>query len=222
MGVLRHPRSTMAALVAAPTFLGTWLVLLVVWAACGGLLLSTDVGKQALVDDRVRMTEALGGQVDDAQYAALQRKPPLTAYFVSGGRVLLAPPLTVLAALGLMAMARRDGQALRLGTALAIAVHASVVLVVQQVVATPLHMLRESLTSPANLALFFLSFDDGSLGARLFGSIELFGLWWVWLLALGLAAVTGRPARRYLGWMLAVYAGVAAAVAAGLAAIGGS
>ena len=41
-------------------------------AVCGGLLLSTPVGRQALVDERVRVIEALGGRVDDAAYAALQ------------------------------------------------------------------------------------------------------------------------------------------------------
>ena len=30
-GVLRHPRSTMAALAAAPTWLFAWALLLVVW-----------------------------------------------------------------------------------------------------------------------------------------------------------------------------------------------
>ena len=66
-------------------------------------------------------------------------------------------------------------------------------------VATPLHYLRESLTSPTNLAVFLPIFDDGTVPARLLGAVDLFGLWWVWLLALGLHAAAGRPARRYLG-----------------------
>jgi hypothetical protein len=49
-GVLVHPRSTMAALVAAPSWLTAWAFVLMVWLAPAGWLLSTNVGRQALVD----------------------------------------------------------------------------------------------------------------------------------------------------------------------------
>jgi hypothetical protein len=221
-GVLRHPRSTMAALVAAPSWLTAWALVLAVWLVPAGWLLSTDTGRQALVDERVRQVEAFGGRVDDAEYAALRQSPPLGTYFTSGGRLLLSPPITVLVAVGLGLLARLDGRAMRMGEALAVSVHASVALALQQLVATPLHYLRESLTSPTNLAVFLPGLEDGSLGARVFGTVDVFGLWWVWLLALGVAAATGRPARRYLGRMLAVYLGVAAAVAAAMLLSGGS
>jgi hypothetical protein len=31
-------------------------------------------------------------------------------------------------------------------------------------------------------------FDEGTVPARLFGTIDVFGLWWMWLLSAGLAA----------------------------------
>jgi Yip1 domain len=221
-GVLRHPRSTMAALVAAPSWLPTWALILAVWLVPAGWLLSTETGRQALVDERVRQIEAFGGRVDDAEYETLRRSPPLGTYFASGGRVLLAPPVTVLVAVGLGLLARIDGAALSLGPALAVSVHASVVLALQQLVATPLHYLRESLTSPTNLAVFLPGLEDGTVGARLFGAVDIFGLWWLWLLALGVAAATGRPARRYLARLLVVYVAVAAGVAVAMALSGGS
>jgi hypothetical protein len=221
-GVLLHPRSTMAALVAAPAFLATWAVLLILWLAPATWLLSTNVGRQALVDEHVRVVEALGGQVDDAGYARLQQSPPWFTYFISGGRLLLAPPLTLLVAFGLIGLARADRVGLSLPAALAVSVHASVVLVVQALVATPLHYLRESITSPTNLAVIGPGFGDGTLPARLLGSIELFGLWWLWLLAVGVAEATGRPARRYFGRLLVVYVGIAALLAAVITVAGGS
>ena len=95
-GVLMHPRSTMAEVVRHPVFLTTWVVVLLAVAVCGGLLLSTPVGQQALVDERVRVTEALGQRVDDAAYAGLLANPPLAVYLTSGGRLLLTPPMTLL------------------------------------------------------------------------------------------------------------------------------
>ena len=217
-GVLRHPRATMAEVVQHPAFITTWVVVLLVAAVCGGLLLSTPIGQQALVDERVRVTEALGGRVDDAAYARLRSDPPVSNYLTSGGRLLLTPPVTLLVAAGLVGLARFDGARVTFVTALAIGVHATVVLALQQVVATPLHYVNESLTSPTNLAGMLRLFDEGSVPARLFGTIDVFGLWWMWLLAVGLAAATGRPARQYIWRLLAVYLGMAAIVAAVFAA----
>ena len=100
VGVLRHPRSTMAAVVAAPSWLAAWVIVLLLWLVPGGWLLSTPVGRQALVDERVRRIEAFGGSIDDAEYGALRQSPPLAAYFTSGGRPLLAPAVTLAVAAG--------------------------------------------------------------------------------------------------------------------------
>ena len=234
-GVLVHPRATMAEVVRHPAFITTWTVVLLVVAVCGGLLLSTPVGQQALVDERVRVTEAIGGRVDDATYSEIQNDPPVSIYLTSGGRLLLTPPVTVAVALGLMVLARLDrapsdveaaprdggGERVTVVTALAIVVHATVVLAVQQVVFTPLHYAYESLTSPTNVAGLLRLFDEGSWPQRLLGAVDVFGLWWMWLLAVGVAAATGRPARRYVWKLLAVYVGVAMIVAAVFAVLGG-
>lgn len=219
-GVLVRPRATMSEVVRHPAFITTWIVILLAVTVCGGLLLSTPVGRQALVDERVRVTEALGGRVDDAEYARLQADPPFPVYVTSGGRLLLTPPVTLLVAAGLLMLARIDGAAMRFATALAIAVHATVVLALQQVVATPLHYAAESLTSPTNVAGILRVFDEGTWPARLFGTIDVFGLWWMWLLSVGLAAATGKPARRYVWRLLAVYVGVATIVAVVFAVLG--
>jgi Yip1 domain len=218
--VLWHPRRTMTEVVRHPVFALAWVAILAVVAVCAFALLSTSIGRQALVDERVRVIEALGGRVDDAAYGALQANPPLLVYLTSGGRLLLTPEFTLLVAVGLMGLAALDGARIRYVTALAITVHASVVLALQQVVAAPLHYLRESLTSPTNIGGVLPMLDEGSLPARWLGSIDVFGLWWVWLLAVGMAAATGRPTRRYLARLVVAYVGVAALVAAVFAAIG--
>lgn len=220
MGVFWHPRATMTEVVRHPSFTAAWVTLLAVLALCAWALLSTQIGRQALVDERVRVIEALGGRVDDVAYAALQASPPWLVYLTSGGRLLLTPGITLLVAAGLMAMAALDGVKVRYVVALAITVYASAVLALQQVVATPLHFVRESLTSPTNIAGVLPMLEEGSLPARWLGSIDIFGLWWVGLLAVGLSAATGRPARRYMARLLVAYVGVAALVAAVFAVLG--
>lgn len=223
-GVVVGPRRAMeAAVQAGPgAILMTWAVVLAVWLLAAGWLLSQPVGRQAVVDERVRVAEALGGQVSDVQYAAWQAQPPWRIYFSSGGRLLLLPVTTLVVAAALYLWVRRRTAAVRFAAALSVAVHASVVLVLQQLVATPLHVVRESLTSPFNLAALLPFFDEGSLPARVLGTVEVFGLWWALVLAMGVAALTGRRVRAAAGPIVAAYLGVAAAVAGAVVLIGGS
>jgi hypothetical protein len=224
IGMVLRPRTALqTAIHAGPgAVAATWLAILAIWLAGGVWLLNQPVGRQAVVDEQVRVVEALGGRVDDASYQAWQAAPPWRTYFTSGGRALLLPITTVLVATGLFLFARRHAPGVRYLAALSVAVHASVVLALQQVIATPVHALRESLTSPFNLAALLPFFDEGSLPARILGTVEVFGLWWAVLLALGAAALTGRRARTYVGPVLGSYVGVAAVVAGVVVLMGGS
>jgi hypothetical protein len=212
----------LVAIVQAPTWLGTWTLILVIWAACGAALLSTDVGHQALVDERVRVVETFGGTVTDSDYAALQAAPPWWVYFTSGSRMLLLPVTTLGVAIAIIGLARAAGAHATWRQSLALAVHASVPLVIGQLVGTPIHYVRESLTSPLNLAAVLPLMDEGTWPARFFGSIDLFALWWAALLALGLAALTGQRARRYAWRLAALFLVFAAVTAAVIAAMGGA
>jgi hypothetical protein len=198
------------------------LVILVVWTACGSWLLSTDVGQQALVDERVRVIESFGGRVTDADYAALQANPPWWIYFTSGGRVLLLPVTTAVVALAVVVAARGSGANASIRQGLALAVHASVPLVIGQLIATPLHYVRESLTSPLNLGAVLPLMEEGTMPARFFGTIDLFAVWWAGLLAVGLSALTGHRARRYAWQLAALFLGFAAVTAAFTVAMGGA
>jgi hypothetical protein len=221
-GVVMYPRTTLTRLVGVPTWVGTWLAILAVWAFCGGWLLSTEIGQQALVDERVRVVEALGGTVSDVDYAGLQAQPPWWVYFTSGSRLLLLPVTTVAVALAVVAVARFEGASASLSQALALVVHASVILVLGQLVATPMHYIRESLTSPISVATVLPLVEAGTWTARFFGAMDVFALWWAGLLGLSLSVLTGRRFWRYAGPLAALVLGFAAVAAAVTAVMGGA
>ena len=220
-GVIVRPRATLAEAIAAPACLSIWLAILFVWAVCGGLLLSTEVGRQAAIDERVRVIETFGGTVTDAQYAGLQASPPWSVYFTSGGRTLLTPPVTLMAAVGVWLVVRMEGARASFVQALAVVVHASVVLAIGQLVATPLHYLRETLTSPLNLAAILPLMEEGTAPTRFFGTMDFFALWWMGLIALGLALFTRRRLGRYLLPLAVLYGAFAAVVAVVIEITGG-
>jgi hypothetical protein len=217
-----RPRHTLAEVIQAPAWIATWSVILVTWAILAGPLLLSDVGPQAVVDERVRVIESFGGDVTDSEYAALQASPPWWVYLTSGGRTLLTPLATVVVAGGVWLVARAEQVRATMRQSLAIAVHVSVVLLIGQLVATPLHFVRESLTSPLNLAAVLPLMQEGTVQATFFGTMDLFALWWMVLLAMGLSVLTGRPTTRYLGALTAGYVAFAAIVAAVIAVRGGN
>lgn len=221
-GVVVRPRPTLTELAARPVWASTWLVILALWAVCGAWLLSTETGVQALVDERVRVIEAFGGSVTDEAYAALQSRPPWWVYTTSGGRLLLNPVTTLAVATALWAVARIERRGASLCQTLAIVVHASVVPLVEQLVVTPLHFVRESLMSPFNLAAVLPLMEEGTFQARLFGSLDLFALWWLWLVALGASILTGRKTGRYFWPALALLVAAAGGMAGVMAALGGT
>jgi Yip1-like protein len=221
-GVILRPRTTFAELIRRPAWIDTWLAILAVTALCAVSLLTSDVGQQAVVDERERVIETFGGTVDDAQHDILLANPPYWVYFTSGSRTLLLPVVTLAAAAGCWLAARSAPTPARFVQALSIVVHASVVLALGQLVATPIHYLRESLTSPLNLAAVLPLVQDGTAAGRFFGVVDLFAVWWLGLIAIGLATLTGRPVRRYVVSFAAVYAGFAAVMAGVIAALGGT
>jgi Yip1 domain len=221
-GMVMRPRATLAELAARPAWAATWLFILIVWALCGGSLLRTDIGTQALVDERVRVVEAFGGTVTDDQYAALQARPPWWVYFTSGGRLLLTPVVTIVVAGVIWWAARAAGTAASWSQALSMTVHANVVLLLGQLIATPLHIVRESLTSPLNLAAILPFMEEGTLRARFFGSLDFFALWWAVLVAMALSVLTGRRVGHYAWRVTAVYAAFAGVIAAAIGVLGGA
>jgi hypothetical protein len=160
--------------------------------------------------------------VTDAQYEALLVAPPWWVYFISGGRTLLTPPITVLVAVAVWLVAKLEQGRATMNQAMALVVHASGVLLVGQLVALPFHYVRESLTSPLNLAAILPLMEAGTVPARFFGTMDLFALWWMGLLALGLSMLTGRRTGRYLLALATLYAVFAAVVAVTFAVTGGA
>lgn len=221
-GVVSRPRATMVELVARPSWVATWLVVLIGWGICGVSLLSTGIGRQALIDEQVRVSESFGATITDAEYAALLTQPPWWVYFTSGGRLLITPIATLLTAVAVWMVGRKTGGGARWSQALSIVVHATVVLLIGQVIVTPLHYVRESLTSPLNLAAVLPAMDDGTVAARFFGSLDIFVLWWCGLLAIGLATLTRRNVGGYALALAGLYMGLAAVIAATIAVMGGS
>ena len=96
----------------------------------------------------------------------------------------------------------------------AVFVHSTAVTVVQQLFVTPLNYVRESATSATNLAVFLPMLDESSFLAKLLGTIDLFIVWWVVVLAIGLGVLFKRKTGPIAAGLFIVYGVIAVIVAA--------
>ena len=247
LGVLHSPRTTFDAVARAPRWFGVVALAFLVATASTAILLETEVGQLALLDQWERRTYAFGQSIDDGQYAALEEAsrhgaavaalsslasgPLLTvglsglffAIFQAGrpagrvaGRVASRPDEPVLA--GRSAFADRPTYR----QVLAVVAHAGVILALRQVIAAPITYTRESLASPTTLAVFFTMLDEASWPARVFGILDLFVIWWIVVLAIGMSVLYGRPARRLATMFVGTYVTLAVVLAVVMAITGGT
>jgi len=222
LGVIHSPTATFAAVAAHPRWLGVLVLTLAINAACGIALMRTDAGRQAFVDQMVRRTEAIGNQVSDVQYAMFERMSERGVMFVAAG-TLIGSVVGVAALAGLLLGVFNvgfDGRA-SYRQLFAVVAHSGVILAVRSLFATPLNYARESFASPTTVGVFFPMLDEASAAARFLGFIDLFFVWWVIVLAIGVSVLYRRSARPIVLGFLCVYVVIALAWAAGMAMLGG-
>ncbi len=224
-GIVRAPRVTVSELSTAssPPWLDALAVsTLLTFGSLAGLL-ATTVGQTALVDQWERTATAFGRPVDDAAYARLQDLSTHWAVYSAGVAVLAGPVLALAIAAGILLGLRAIGQRhVRGVTVLSVVSHASVIFALRQVVATPLNYLAETLASPTTLVQLMTGVDEASPLARFLGVVDLFVVWWVIVLAIGVASMTRQRVRPLALTFTGVYVAIALLLALAMAATGGT
>jgi hypothetical protein len=222
-GVLRSPRALFSAVIERPRWAGVMLLTLLVTAGTGVAFMWTGVGRQALVDQWERTAFAFGREVDDEQYARLVAVSEYGAGYATLRAVAAGPVLTcVLAGVIVGVFSAASGGEATYKQMLAVIAHAGVILMLREIVAIPLNYSRETLSSPTTLGQLFPIFDEASLPGRFLGALDLFVIWWVVLLAIGVSLLYRRSARSIAVAFIGAYLAFAALLAIVMAATGGT
>ena len=223
IGVVRSPRATFEAVAAAPRWAGVLTVTFLLSASTAALFLDTEVGRLALLDQWERTAAAFGRPVDDVQYAALDAASDNGAAYAVISAVMSGPLLALVLSVIVRAMFRasRPG-APTYRQVFAVVAHAGVILALRQVIAAPVDYARETLASPMTIGVIVGGLDEASPLARLAGIVDLFVIWWVAVLAIGVSVLYHRPAIRLVATCVGIYVVLAVAVALAMAVTGGS
>jgi hypothetical protein len=214
-GVLTAPRETFADVVARPRWLGMMLVVILITAICTGGFLMTAVGQQAYLDNQIESTKRWVGEVSEAQVAGMERMLPYAAPISAVSIAIILPIMwLVIAGILFAVFSAALGGTATFKQVFAVTVHSSAISVVQQLFVTPLNYFRESMSSATNLAVFLPMLDEGSFLAKFLGTIDLFLVWWVVVLSIGLAVLFKRKTGPIATGLFVVYGIIAVIVAA--------
>ena len=214
VGVVTSPRATFAHVVAEPRWLGVLAVSVVIVAALSAALVGTDFARQELIEQQRSSMEAFGVTVTAEMEEQLAQQLEIAPYMTLGS-TLVGIPIICLILAGILygvGSGFLGAQATFLQM-LAVVAHAGVIFALQQLFVVPLNYARESIQPPTTLAAFAPMLDDETFLYRLLSGVDLFYLWWLMALSIGLAVLWRRETRPIATTLMVVYAGIAVAFA---------
>jgi hypothetical protein len=214
VGVITAPRETFEKIVAAPRVLGALAVVAITGALTVGGFLMTDVGQQAWIDQAVSGQEAWGVEVTDEAYANIQKMAPMAPYLGGVPYLFMIPIGTAITAGILYAIFN----AIMGGTAtfkqvMAVASHSQIIMGLALLVSMPINYMKGSMTGATSLSVLFPMLDESSFAARFLGMIDLFIVWYVIVLSIGLAVLYRRKTKSVAMVLFGIYAVIAIGVA---------
>jgi hypothetical protein len=215
IGVFVSPRATYADVAARPRWFGALALSTVVVAGGFFIFLSSDVGKQAVLDQQTQLIESFGIKLNDQAYDRMEAGIDRARYTTSIGQLIGIPLVAVIIAgimLGIF-NALLGGDA-TFKQVFAIVAHSTLITALQQLFALPLDYVRETMSSPTSLGVFAPFLEENSFLARLLGAIDLFQIWGIVSLAIGLGVLYKRRTAPIATTMFIVYFVIVAAVAA--------
>lgn len=215
-GVIFAPRPTFAEIAEHPRWVEALLAVTLLPALVQGAFLSSAVGRQALLDQQVRTMESFGIAVTEAQYTNFERMASFAGYlqpisvFIFGSLIMMALSGAFYGAFTLFAGGRASFRQV-----FSVIAHGGAVTIIHQFFITPLNYVRKSMSNPATLGAFAPALDDDAFLYRLLGVIDVFIVWWIIVLAIGLAVLY----RRKTGTIATVLLGVYTVIAVGIATL---
>jgi hypothetical protein len=220
VGIVTSPRETFAKVAARPKWLGMLVLVVVVAGGLATWFQSTEVGRQATFDTSVKYMETFGIKLNDQAYDRMQQSimdaPVWRTVLQVALSTVVVIPIMYLAMAGILfgVFSAALGGGATYKQVFTTIVHAGVISALGQVFTYPIFYLRGAMTSATNLGVLFPMLPEGSFLAKFLGTIDLFTVWWVMVLAIGLAVVYRRKTRPIAISFFAIYGVIAVAVAA--------
>ena len=193
VGIVTSPSATYAQVVRKPKVAGILFLMSMIVGLVQAVPLFTERGRAAALEMQVQQMERFGMTVNDQMYQQMEQRSRSSfgAITTFVGAMVGMPIFVVIISLLLWVVFN----AILGGTAtfkhvMSVVAHAQVIPVVGALFAAPIMYARGAMSSGvANLGALLPMLDETSFLAKLLGMIDLFLVWWVIVLAIGLSAL---------------------------------
>lgn len=209
VGVLTSPRETFERVMDDPRWVGILALSVGCTAVLSAALLTADFAQRALLDQQVTTMVSFGSPVPDDVRAELRQGVEFAAY-AAFGSILVGAPIFTLILAGLLYGAGYGllGAEAGFGRIFSVVAHTGVVSAAQQFFVVPLNYARESIEPPTTLAAFAPMLDEETFAYKLLASVDLFNVWWIMILSIGLAVAWKRRTAPVAVTLYGIFAGI--------------
>ena len=212
VGIITSPRATYESVVAHPKWFGMLALCAIGLGVLIGGFLLTKVGQDAWLD--AALNSPFSGQVSDQQIQAMEKMAPYVGYGTVVYMLVLVPIFMAIFSGILYAVfnAAMGGNA-TFKQVFTVVVHAGPIGLLSQLFTVPLNYFRGTMTSATTLAVLLPMLPEKSFAGRLLGMIDLFLIWQLIVLSIGLAVLYRRRTQPIATALLVCYFLIAVVVA---------
>jgi hypothetical protein len=222
IGVITSPGETFKSVVAHPKWLGVLAITMVLSAIFATLPMTTPGGQQAAIDSQVKTMESFGMQISDAAYSQMQQGAARMPYTTGISVLIIGPIMTVILSAILFGIFAITGGGATFKQVFTVYVHSGIIMTVGGIFGGTINYFRESMTSATNLNALLPMLEEGTFAARLAGFVDLFVIWWLIVLAIGLGVAYRKRTQTAAIILFSIYAVIALGVAGVMSMVGGS
>ena len=212
VGIITSPRTTYEAVVAHPKWFGMLAVVAVGMGLLFGGFLFTKTGQDAWLD--AALNGPFSRNVNEQQIQGMQRIAPFIGYFALIQFLVVLPIVSAVIAGVLYAVfnAAMGGTA-TFKQIFAVVVHGGPIGILSALFTVPLNYSRGTMSSGTNLGVFLPMLSDQSFAAHFLGVIDIFIVWQLVVVSIGLAVLYRRRTQPIATALLVVYAIIALIIA---------
>ncbi len=223
VGIITAPKDTFASIVPVPKWLGILALTTVIVALFTALPLTTEAGRQAAIDTQVQQMQSFGVTVSDQMYQQMENRSKMMPYTTGISILVVTPIFAVIIAGILFAIfnAALGGEA-SFKQVFTVLAHAGAVSALSAIFSGTINYFRGAMGSVANLGALLPMLPEKSFVANLLGAIDVFLIWYIVVLAMGLAVLYRRRTQPIAIALMGVYAVIAIVIAVVKSRAGGA
>ena len=219
IGIITSPTAMYAHVVRSPKVAGMLFLVALLQGLAIGVPQFTERGRMAALEMQVQATESFGMTVTDEMYQQMEqraRNSNLSAYVAIVTQFAGVPfGALVLTTLLWAVFNTMLGGTATFKQVMSVLVHSQIISALGTVFSAPIMYARGVMQagSVANLGAALPMLDESSFAAKALGAVDLFMIWWIVVLSIGLAALFKRKTAGIATGLFVVYGVIVLAIA---------